>query len=677
MSLLLLAPEALAQDKYPKGLTSKEGSFHHVDLRARAGQPVFQAKGGNDATLAEDFDDVPNGEIPDGWARFEAGTGATAGEDVNEWAVLPYDGDDPSLGKAVGVFFENVAAGEAIDYLVTPQVSISDGDRLRATLFELFNDNFGSTYEVRVSTGEGDSADDFTDLLATFTEDDLPQLSDRSEFTFDLSAYAGQDIFIAFVFINDDGDAFVIDDVFVEAAPTGPVLAVSSSEIDFGRVAVGLSGTETVTISNAGGDDLTISSITVTGGSFEIDDTNTATTLAPGDETDLVVTFTAPSAGEQTGSISIVSDDPDSPTSIALVGIGAVPPDNDDIADATPISEFGAYTGTNVDATLQDGEPVPSCQPTQGASVFWAYTPAMDALVTIDLSASDFDTVLTFHEADGTEIACNDDGGALTTSLLSNLSVTAGTTYLIRVAGFNGAEGNIAFGLSETRQPDLVFSGETTRGPIDRAFVSSTTGNCSVSSVGSGVSYGLTDIEVSADGVFDFVLTDFALDGVLAIYSDFDPADVCANVLTYRDTNGDGNGETQADVSLSAGTYSIFVSGFEASDIGTYTVEVYGMNVVVVNSEEGTPVVGAGLSAPAPNPASGVATFSLAADTPERVAVTVYDMLGRAVAEVFDGQVAAGEVSLAVDTATLPAGQYVIRARGESFVSTQRLTVVR
>ncbi|HEX8298624.1 MAG TPA: zinc-dependent metalloprotease family protein [Rubricoccaceae bacterium] len=83
-----------------------------------------------------------------------------------------------------------------------------------------------------------------------------------------------------------------------------------------------------------------------------------------------------------------------------------------------------------------------------------------------------------------------------------------------------------------------------------------------------------------------------------------------------------------------------------------------------------------GLSAVAPNPASGTATFTLGMASSEPVRVAVYDALGRAVALVHDGPAVSGQ-AFTVDVSRLPAGVYVVRAAGASVQSAQRFTVVR
>ena len=84
------------------------------------------------------------------------------------------------------------------------------------------------------------------------------------------------------------------------------------------------------------------------------------------------------------------------------------------------------------------------------------------------------------------------------------------------------------------------------------------------------------------------------------------------------------------------------------------------------------------LSAPMPNPASGVTRVVLSSSASESVRVSVYDALGREVSVLRDGPMASGDqATLTLDTTTLAAGVYVIRAEGENGSLTQRLTVTR
>ncbi len=87
--------------------------------------------------------------------------------------------------------------------------------------------------------------------------------------------------------------------------------------------------------------------------------------------------------------------------------------------------------------------------------------------------------------------------------------------------------------------------------------------------------------------------------------------------------------------------------------------------------------VGARLSAPFPNPVRGRASLALALEQPQDVRVEVFDTLGRRVAGLQDGPLAAGDHTLALDAAGLPSGLYVVRAVGDAFALSTRTTVVQ
>lgn len=88
------------------------------------------------------------------------------------------------------------------------------------------------------------------------------------------------------------------------------------------------------------------------------------------------------------------------------------------------------------------------------------------------------------------------------------------------------------------------------------------------------------------------------------------------------------------------------------------------------------------LTPPWPNPVAASASSFVATElrvaAAQRVRVGLYDVLGRAVARLHDGPVAAGAaLALRVPTAALAPGLYVVRAEGEAFVRTRRLVVIR
>jgi hypothetical protein len=95
-------------------------------------------------------------------------------------------------------------------------------------------------------------------------------------------------------------------------------------------------------------------------------------------------------------------------------------------------------------------------------------------------------------------------------------------------------------------------------------------------------------------------------------------------------------------------------------------------------SAEGTP---AGrplaLSAPRPNPAAGRAALALTLGATADARVEVLDALGRRVAVLHDGPLAAGAHALVLDASALPSGVYVVRATAGPEAVTRRLVVAR
>jgi 1,4-alpha-glucan branching enzyme len=84
------------------------------------------------------------------------------------------------------------------------------------------------------------------------------------------------------------------------------------------------------------------------------------------------------------------------------------------------------------------------------------------------------------------------------------------------------------------------------------------------------------------------------------------------------------------------------------------------------------------LSPAHPNPFRTEAWFTLAVAAPQHVRVEVYDATGRRVARLHDGPMEAGRAhAFTVEAGRLPAGLYLVRATGETFVQTQAVVLLR
>jgi uncharacterized cupredoxin-like copper-binding protein len=98
------------------------------------------------------------------------------------------------------------------------------------------------------------------------------------------------------------------------------LLTASTSNLSFGNVAPGKSGTLSVTLTNAGNSNVTVSKVTVSGASYSSNGVSTGLTLSPGQSTTLDATFAPASAGNYSGSIAVASNATNSPDSISLSG---------------------------------------------------------------------------------------------------------------------------------------------------------------------------------------------------------------------------------------------------------------------------------------------------------------------------------------------------------------------
>ena len=106
-----------------------------------------------------------------------------------------------------------------------------------------------------------------------------------------------------------------------------PRISVSSTSLDFGSVRVGDSSFTNLTISNSGSANLIIRQITL-GGADTLDfntrnDNCTGATLTPSQSCTIQVVFSPRSTGSRSATLSISSNDPDTPTqTVSLMGSG-------------------------------------------------------------------------------------------------------------------------------------------------------------------------------------------------------------------------------------------------------------------------------------------------------------------------------------------------------------------
>ncbi len=163
---------------------------------------------------------------PSDWIAFRGTNGLGTVQDWVRYTTNPY-----SAPACASVNYENVSGGLAEDWLVTPKVSVSEGNNtLTFWIRDQFSSNYGSVLSIRASSTSQNNHGDFTTIV-DFTEPGTTYVQK----TVDLSSYNNQNIHIAFVWINDDGDRLYLDDVLgppIYAAPDPPNCATLVSPAD-------------------------------------------------------------------------------------------------------------------------------------------------------------------------------------------------------------------------------------------------------------------------------------------------------------------------------------------------------------------------------------------------------------------------------------------------------------
>ena len=126
--------------------------------------------------------------------------------------------------------------------------------------------------------------------------------------------------------------------------------------------------------------------------------------------------------------------------SLALIGDDVATPQEDTDNEATTSgnsTSSGGNTSTSTDGTISYGDSV-DANLASGNEDEWTFEGSGGDIITISLTAS-FDTYLELMDADGNQIAFNDDGGQGLNSLIDNFRLPADGTYTIVARGFSSS----------------------------------------------------------------------------------------------------------------------------------------------------------------------------------------------------------------------------------------------
>ncbi|MCO6163885.1 T9SS-dependent choice-of-anchor J family protein [Flavobacterium sp. NRK F7] len=157
-------------------------------------------------SLNEDFESTATGAIPNCWSLINGG-------DANTWAVQSNFPAYPHSGtKFARITYSGTAHN---DLLITPPFTVTANV---SDIISFWSRNYSATYidrfNVLVST-TGNQLSDFTDVLAS----NVGPSTTYTEYTYDLSAYVGQTIYVAIQAISTDQYYLFIDDLKTLGTP--------------------------------------------------------------------------------------------------------------------------------------------------------------------------------------------------------------------------------------------------------------------------------------------------------------------------------------------------------------------------------------------------------------------------------------------------------------------------
>jgi len=132
----------------------------------------------------------------------------------------------------------------------------------------------------------------------------------------------------------------------------GPALSLSTTSLSFGNVTLGQTKDLSLTASNVGTATLTVNSASVTGAGFSLT-TPASFNIAAGGSQTLTVRYAPSTSTSANGTLTIASNDPNSPASISLSGTGIAVATSPTISATASNTDFGnVNTGSNKDLTV-------------------------------------------------------------------------------------------------------------------------------------------------------------------------------------------------------------------------------------------------------------------------------------------------------------------------------------
>ena len=181
--------------------------------------------------------DFESASLPNCWTSFRGANNLG----TNDWLIFTNPTYAHGGSRSASVQFEALDGNQKEDWLVMPQLAMPARTAgLQYWERKLNSGNLGNTYSIKVSTSSPTDINSFQTIYS-YKETSLSN-TNYTQRTINLSHYAGQNIYIAFVVSRDGGDYWNIDDVSVQAMPLPPA-AYTQAATNINGSSASLNGT--------------------------------------------------------------------------------------------------------------------------------------------------------------------------------------------------------------------------------------------------------------------------------------------------------------------------------------------------------------------------------------------------------------------------------------------------
>ena len=273
----------------------------------------------------------------------------------------------------------------------------------------------------------------------------------------------------------------------------------------------------------------------------------------------------------------------------------SAPPNDSRFSAAALLPAGQTVVGTNNYATNDSGTLTSCGSSSTGADVWYSFTATCDANYSVTTFGGDFDTVVTIYSGSvffPGNVACNDDCNPPDRHSCVSFSVTNGTTYWIRVAGFAGLTGVFNLSLSAPSVPNdtCAAAAALTPGTTATPAIYTFNNGCASDTAGipvSGCGPFATDIfkdlwymvSTPVASTVDVDTFGTAFDTVIGVYGGC-PAESELPITCNDDSNGTLQSRITFDAAAGA-TYYLRVGSYAAADNGNGQLHLSATEIVV------------------------------------------------------------------------------------------------